>query len=112
MARVRKTQYKFSTAAWPVAVRFQGAAMQLRKTSRKTQSNTEPALHSMQRAIPLSEQLEDLSQGLGRHANSRVANFDDALRLVCFGRQPDLSAVAGVIRSVIEQIGQELGHPR
>ncbi len=65
----------------------------------------------VERVIDLGEQVEDPRQHLGRNADPVVANPEHHLGPLGRGRQADLPAGLSVLGRIVQQVGEDLGHP-
>ena len=76
------------------------------------QPDPQPAARPRQRLVGLGEHVEDVRQQLRRDARPVVADPDHDLPPLLLGGERDLAPLVGVLRGVVQQVGEHLRHPR
>ena len=85
--------------------------MHLHQASHQSQSQAQTALRMVERMVDLGEQVENLREHLGGNADAGVANPEHDLGSLDSDAQADLSAGLGVLGRIVQEVGEDLGHP-
>src|SRR5581483_11872012 len=88
--------------------RLDGTAVHFDQAAYQGEPDAEPSLSPAVCAVPLGEQVEHLGQHVGRDAHAVVPHGQDGIRAVAPGREPDVAPRLGVLRGVVEQVGNDL----
>ena len=102
---------ELAPAVGPLAVGLDAPAVHLHELADQGQADAQPPLRSVERAIDLDEQVEDAGDHLGADADPVVADAEDDLVGLACHLQADAAAFLGVLRGVVEQVGEHLGEP-
>ena len=93
-------------------MRLDTAAVQQGEVLHQGQSDPETALRARPRARALDEDVEHVRQKLGRDSRAVVEHAHGRGPLVPFCQQPDGAAAGGVLRSIRQQVAEDLREPR
>src|SRR5205085_1013650 len=103
---------EFAAFACACAMRFDRAAVHLDETSDECQAKTEPAMCGIDRSRCSHEEVENVTELVALDTNAVVPDRDHRLVLArtgtLFHLQPDIAALAGVLRRVVQQIADDL----
>ena len=83
----------------------------LDQAAHERQADAESALRSPRRSIDLHEHVEHLRQRVRRDADAVVLDADHRLAVLAARADRDAAAVIGVLRGVVEQVGEDLRQP-
>ena len=79
------------------------------QASHQRQADAEPALRAPRRSIDLHEHVEHLRQRVRGDADAVVLHADHRVAILAAGADRDAPAVVGVLRGVVEEVGEHLG---
>src|SRR5690242_2470113 len=96
----------------PVAARGDFALVHFDQALDHRQSDTQAALGTIERAIALHEQIENVRKQIRRNACTRIGNFDEGAVLVSTGTNPDLPARFRVLASIRKNVAYALDQAR
>ncbi len=88
------------------------AAVQLHQLPHQREADAEPALRALERSIGLHEHVEDARQQVGEMPMPRSRTRHDRRRRSRAGDDRDRAARLGVLRGVVQQVGEHLREPR
>ena len=109
--RGRQAEDELAAAARAVAPGLDAPAVHLHQAADEGQADPQPPLGAVERAVDLGEQVEDLREHLGGDADAGVADAEDGVLALAADGQVDPAAVAGVLRGVVQDVGQDLREP-
>ena len=110
--RSRQDDAELTALAQSCAVRFDSAAVHLDQQFDDGESHAEPALRTIERAIALQEQVEQMRKQLRIDACARVAYFDDRIDSGAIDHDLDARAFRGILAGVGEQVRHHLAKPQ
>ena len=90
------------------ACRADGAAVQIDESLHQAQADAQAPLRAVERAVGLSEQIEDVGQQLGRNTDAGVAHPQHRRVALQPYAHADAAAIVGVLGSVGEQVDDHL----
>src|ERR1043166_5844544 len=100
----RQPHDELSALSRPVATHFNTAAVHLHQLTNQRQTNSQPTLRTLDGAIDLHEDVEDVRQLVRRNSDTRVAHSDDDLIALLLRLKPDLASFFTVFRGVVKQV--------
>src|SRR5262245_13067203 len=93
-----------------VASGFDSSAVQFDEAPDEGQPDAEAAANAFEGAVDLDEHVKDVRELVGRKTDSIVAYADDRLLSALFGGEADSTGGRRVLRGVVEQVREDLGH--
>ena len=102
-----QAQDKFAPLPLPFALGGYRAAVHFGERLDHGEPDAEAAFRSGQRAVSLSEELEDVWQELRADPLPLIAHADHDFAILALRTEPDVAAFFGILNRVCEQIGDD-----
>ena len=95
----------------PLALRRDLAAMQLRQLLGQGQPYPQAALGTVEPALALPEEIEDMGEQIRGNADAVVTNTDDGPVVFGLRLELDPATLGRVLGGIVEEVGEDLSEP-